>query len=234
MRWLGSMWLATLLCGGCGGSAAEVEHPRTLAASRTCETRATADLVACRAALSEDMSALEETLTMTLKGSELTAVAGDPWAGPRTFASSLARLQSLASSAPEDVKLLAAAEGMMRDSLRFDSDVERLHSSCADIAELEKAMHAVGEFTAQRFLRIIAVRRNTEIELGQRRIHAMTSKEYSVSDPPAAVQKDLETAHKMPTEMKCYDPAVAKQADADITKWSARVEADLAARKSPR
>ncbi len=234
MQRLGFLLLATLLLGACGGPAGEVEPPRTAAPARTCDSRATADLGACRAALIEDMSALEETLTMTLKASELAPVQGDPWTAPRTFASSLARLQALASSAPDDVKLLAAAQNMMRDSLRFDADVERLHSSCADIAELDKGMHAVGEFTAQRFLRIIAVRRNTEIELGQRRIHAMTSKEYSASDAPAAVQKDLETAHKMPSEMQCYDPAVAKQADADITKWSGKVEADLAARKSSR
>jgi hypothetical protein len=157
-------------------------------------------------------------------------VEGDPWAGPRTFASSLARFQSLASPAPEDAKLLATAQALMRDSLRFDSDSERLHSSCADIAELDQAMHAVGEFTAQRFLRVIAIRRNTEIELGQRRLHAMTSKEYSPADAAAVVQKDLETAHKMPSEMQCYDPVVAKQADADVAKWSAKVEADLAAR----
>lgn len=233
MRPRGVLWLATLLCGACGASEVEAEHPRSPAVSRTCESRATADLAACRAALVEDMSALEETLTMTLKTSELAAVQGDPWAGPRTFASSLARFQSLASPAADDAKLLAAAQEMMRDSLRFDQDSEQLHSSCADIAELEKAMHAVGEFTAQRYKRMIAIRRNTEIELGRRRLHAMTSKEYSAADAPAAVQKDLDTAHKMPTEIECYDAELAKQASTDVTKWSAKVEADLAARKKP-
>ncbi|MEO6418894.1 MAG: hypothetical protein ABIP39_05775 [Polyangiaceae bacterium] len=179
------------------------------------------------------MSALEDTLTVTLKTSELAPLEGDPWAGPRTFASSLARFQSLASPAPEDAKLLASAQGMMRDSLRFDLDSERLHSSCADILELERSMHAVGEFTAQRYTRLIAVRRNTEIELGRRRLHAMTSKEYTAADAPAVVQKDLETAHKMPTEIECYDAALAKEASTDVTKWSAKVEADLAARKKP-
>ena len=136
-------------------------------------------------------------------------------------------------SSAEDTKLLAAAQAMMRDSLRFDADVERLHSSCADIAELEKGMRAVGEFTAQRFQRIIAIRRSAEVELGQRRLHAMTSKEYSAADAATAVQKDLDTAHKMPTDLQCYDAEVAKLADADVTKWSAKVEADLAARKKP-
>ena len=226
-----ALWIATLVCGGCGAPAFEADHPRSPAAEGTCTSAANADRNACRLALTEDKDALEESLIMTLKASELAPLQGDPWSGPRTFASSLARFQSFASPSPEDVKLIGASQELMRDSLRFDADTDRLHSSCADIAELEKAMHAVGAFTAQRFQRVIAVRRNTEIELGQRRIHALTAKEYSADDAAATVQKDLEAAHKMLAEMQCYNAAIAKVVDADVTRWGAKVEAELAARK---
>ncbi len=226
-----ALWIATLVCGGCGAPAVEADHPRPPVVAGSCVSAASADRSACRSALIEDKDALEESLIMTLKASGLEPLQGDLWAGPRSFASSLARLQSFASPSREDVKLIGAAQELMRDSLRFDADTDRLHSSCADIAELEKAMHAVGAFTAQRFQRVIAVRRNTAIELGQRRIHAMTSKEYSADEAAATVQRDLEIAHTMPAQMQCYDAAIAKLADADVTRWSTKVEADLAARK---
>jgi hypothetical protein len=226
-----ALWIATLVCGGCGAPAVEADHPRSPPTEGSCTSAANADRNACRSALAEDTDALEESLIMTLKASGIAPLQGDPWSGPRTFASSLARFQTFASPSPEDVKLVSAAQELMRDSLRFDADTDRLHSSCADIAELEKGMHAVGAFTAQRFQRVIAVRRNTEIELAQRRIHSITAKEYAAGDAAASVQKDVETAHKMLAELQCYDAAVAKIADADLSRWSSKVEADLAAKK---
>ncbi len=196
---------------------------------------AAAQRVSCLVALTEDMDALEESLIMTLNPSPLTdPLDGDPWvsAGPRTFAASLARFETLAPHTPDETKVLASAQGLRKDSLRYGNDVQRLHSTCADIDELEKAMHAVGAFTAQRYERTVEIRRNTEVELRQRRVRAVVAKEYAVPDAAAAMREDLELARKVASELRCYSAEAAKSADDDIAKWVAKV--DAARKPSPR
>ncbi len=195
-----------------------------------------AQRVACQVALAEDMDALEESLIMTLNPSPLTEpLEGDPWvsAGPRSFAASLARFETLAPHTPDETKVLAAAQLLRKDSLRYGNDVQRLHSTCADIDELEKAMGAVGAFTAQRYERTVEIRRNTEVELRQRRVRAVVAKEYAVADTTAAMREDLALARKLSSELRCYSAEAAKGADDDIAKWVTKVEAAGAARKPP-
>lgn len=191
---------------------------------------------ACQIALAEDMNELEESLVMTLNPSPLTEpLEGDPWisGAPRTFAASLARFEALAPHSPEEAKVLAAAQGLRRDSLRYGSDVQRLHSSCADIDELEQAMRAVGPFTAQRYERTVEIRRNTEVELRQRRVRAVLAKEYPAADAATAMRDDLELARKLASDLHCYSAEASKLADADIARWVAKVETEVAARKHP-